>query len=191
MVKALAQAGDEPPVGAVIVHLDLLPDDALLLGDGLFGEIGVPHHAQQHIQTFVQLLSGCEEVAGAVEAGERIGVGTGLRKLGESVAVLILEHFMLQKMRHTGGQMHLPPVQAEVPVNGAEAGGVDDMGAGIARHGPHEDRQPGRKHLPLVCRRFREGFALQFRHRPVPPLWSAGNSRTASAGAGWRGRLLL
>ena len=40
VVQALAQAGDEPPVRAVVVHLDLLPDDALFLGDGLLGKVG-------------------------------------------------------------------------------------------------------------------------------------------------------
>ena len=55
VVQALAQAGDEPPVGAVVVHLDLLPDDALFFGDGLLGEVGLAHHFQQH----VRLSSSC------------------------------------------------------------------------------------------------------------------------------------
>ena len=44
VVQALEQAGDEPPVRAVIVHFDFLPDDALLLGDGGLGEPGLAHH---------------------------------------------------------------------------------------------------------------------------------------------------
>ncbi len=117
MIQALAQAGDEPPVGAVIVHFDLLPDDALLLGDGLLSKVGTAHHAQQHIQAFVQLLGGGKQVAGAVKAGKGIGVGTGLGELCKGIAVLILKHLVFQKMRHTGGQVHFPAVHPEIPVD--------------------------------------------------------------------------
>ena len=175
VVQALTQAGDQPPVGAVVVHLDLLPDDALLLGDGLLGEVGVPHHPQQHIEAFVQLLRGGEEVTGAVKAGKGVGVGPRLRELCKGVAVLILEHLVFQKMRHTCGQMHLPPIEPEVPVNGAEAGGIDDMGAGIPRHGPHKDGQAGGQDLPLIRGGIGKRLAAQFRHRRSPPLLSTDN----------------
>ena len=178
MVQALAQASDEPPVRAVIVHFDLLPDDALLLGDGLLGEVGASHHAQQHVEALVQLFCGRKEIAGAVEGGEGIGVGTGLGKLCKGVAVLILKHLMLEEMGHAGGQMYLPLPQPEIPVDGAEAGCIDDMGAGVARHGADEDSQPRGQGLPLVC-----GGAFQhapgvLSHSRLPPLSSAGSSPT-------------
>ena len=170
MVQALEQAGDEPPVRTVIVHFDLLPDDALLLGDGLLGKIGVAYHTQQHVQTFVQLLGGGEQVAGAVKAGKGVGVGAGLCVLGKGVAVLVLEHFVLQKMRHTRRQMHRLAVQAEIPVDGAELGGIDHMGAGIARHGAHQHRQAGGQGLPLVGHGlFQQGLVI-LRHGQHPPL---------------------
>ena len=43
-VQAVEQRVEQPPIGAVIVHLDLLPDDALLFGDGGLGEPGLAHH---------------------------------------------------------------------------------------------------------------------------------------------------
>ncbi len=108
MIQALAQAGDEPPVGAVIVHLYLLPDDALLFGDGLLGKVGMSHHAQQHVKALVQLFRGRKEVAGAVEGRESVGIRAGLGELCKGIAVLILEHLVLEEMGHTGGQMHFP-----------------------------------------------------------------------------------
>ena len=178
VVQALTQAGDEPPVRAVIVHFDLLPDDALLLGDGLLGEVGASHHAQQHVEALVQLFCGRKEIAGAVEGGEGIGVGAGLGKLCKGVAILVLKHLVLEEMGYTGGQMHLPLPQPEVPVDGAEAGCIDDMGAGVARHGADEDSQPRGQGLPLVC-----GGAFQhapgvLSHSRLPPLSSADSSPT-------------
>ena len=170
VIQALEQAGDEPPVRAVVVHFDLLPDDALLLGNGLLGEVGVGHHAQQHIQAFVQLLGGGEQVAGAVKAGKGVGVGTGLGVLGKGVAVLVLEHLVFQKMRHTGGQMHLFAVQTEIPVDGAEFGSKDDVGAGVARHGPHQHGQAGGQHPPLVGHGLFQHGLFGIRHGSVPPL---------------------
>ena len=170
VVQALEQAGDEPPVRAVIVHFDLLPDDALFFCNGLLGKVGVPHHAQQHIQTFIQLLGGGEQVAGAVKAGKGVGVGTRLCVLGKGVAVLVLEHLVLQKMRHTRRQMHRLAVQAEIPVDGAELGGINDVSTGIARHGAHQHRQAGGQGLPLVGHGlFQQGLVI-LRHGQHPPL---------------------
>ena len=169
VVETLEQAGDEPPVRAVVVHFDLLPDDALLFGNGLLRKIRMRHHAQQHIQTFVQLLGSGEQIAGAVKAGERIGVGTGLGVLCKGVTVLVLKHFVLKEMRHTGRQVHLFAAQPEVPVNGAEFGGKDDMGAGVARHGPHNDGQAGRQGLPLIGHGLLQQGLVILRHRQTPP----------------------
>ena len=170
MVQALEQAGDEPPIRAVIVHFDLLPDDALFFCNGLLGKVGVTHHAQQHVQAFVQLLGSGEQVAGAVKAGKCVGVGTGLCVLGKGVAVLVLEHLVFQKMRHTRRQMHRLPVQAEIPVDRAELGGIDHMGAGITRHGAHQHRQAGGQGLPLVRHGlFQQGLVI-LRHGQHPPL---------------------
>ena len=77
-IQAAEQCIQQPPVGAVIVHLDLLPDDALLLGDGGLGKPRLAHHAQQNVKVFVDLLRGGEEIAGAVIAGKGVGRGTGL-----------------------------------------------------------------------------------------------------------------
>ena len=84
--------------------------------------------------------------------------------------VLVLEHFVLQKMRHTRRQMHGLAVQAEVPVDRAELGGIDHMGAGIARHGTHQHRQAGGQGLPLVGHDlFQQGLVI-LRHGQHPPL---------------------
>ena len=178
MIQTLAQAGDEPPVRAVIVHLYLLPDDALLFGDGLLGKVGMPHHAQQHVKALVQLFRGRKEVAGAVEGRESIGIRAGLGELCKGIAVLILEHLVLEEMGHTGGQMHFPLPQPEIPVDGAEAGGVNDMGAGVARHGADEYGQPRGQNFPLVS-----GGAFQhalgvLSHFHSPPPASADSSPT-------------
>ena len=171
MIQTLAQAGDEPPVRAVVVHLYLLPDDALLFGDGLLCKVGVSHHAQQHVKALVQLFRGRKEVAGAVKGRESIGIRASLGELCKGIAVLILEHLVLEEMGHTGGQMHFPLPQPEIPVDGAEAGGVNDMGAGVARHGPHDARQARGQHFPLVGSGLLQN-ALFFRHGCSPPLVS-------------------
>ena len=171
MVQALAQAGDEPPVRAVVVHLDLLPDDALFLINGLLGKVGLAHHFQQHVQALVQLFRRRKEIAGAVKGRESVGVGTGLGKLGKGVPVLVLKHLVLQEMGHARREMYLFVVQPEVPVNGAKAGGINDMGAGVARHGPHDDRQARGQHFPLVGSGLLQN-ALFFRHGYSPPLVS-------------------
>ena len=178
VIQALAQAGDEPPVGAVIVHLYLLPDDALLFGDGLLGKVGMSHHAQQHVKALVQLFRGRKEIAGAVEGRESVGIRAGLGELCKGIAVLILEHLVLEEMGHTGGQMHFPLPQPEIPVDGAEAGGVDDMGAGVARHGADKYGQPRGQNFPLVS-----GGAFQhalgvLSHSRSPPPASADSSPT-------------
>ena len=170
VVQALEQAGDEPPVRAVIVHFDLLPDDALFLGDSLLGKIGVGHHAQQHIQTLVQLLGRGEQIAGAVKAGEGIGVRAGLCVLCKGISVLILEHLVLEEVCHACGQVHFFSVQPEIPVDGTKAGGKNDMGAGIARHRPHDDGQAGGQDLPLIGHSlFQQGLII-LRHGRPPPL---------------------
>ena len=68
----------------------------------------MPHHAQQHVKALVQLFRSRKEVAGAVEGRESIGIRAGLGELCKGVAVLILEHLVLEEMGHTGGQMHFP-----------------------------------------------------------------------------------
>ena len=170
VVQALEQAGDEPPVRAVIVHFDLLPDDALLLGDGLLGKVRMSHHAQQHIQAFVQLLGRSEQVAGAVKAGKCVGIGTGLGILCKGIAVLIFKHLVLEEVCHACRQMHLFAVQPEIPVNGAKAGSKNDMGAGIARHGPHDNGQSGGQGLPLVSHGLFQQSLVILRHERPPPL---------------------
>ena len=79
---------------------------------------------------------------------------------------------------HTGGQMYFPLPQPEIPVDGAEAGGVDDMGAGVARHGADEYGQPRGQNFPLVS-----GGAFQhalgvLSHSRSPPPASADSSPT-------------
>ena len=122
MIQALAQAGDEPPVGAVVVHLYLLPDDALLFGDGLLGKVGMPHHAQQHVKALIQLFRGRKEVAGAVEGRESIGIRAGLGELCKGVAVFILEHLVLEEMGHAGQADALPAPPAGNPGRWSRSG---------------------------------------------------------------------
>ena len=109
-IQAAEQCVQQPPVGAVIVHLDLLPDDALLLGDGGLGKPRLADHAQQNVKVFIDPLRGGEEIAGAVIAGKGVGRGTGLGIKIERVALGRLAHLMLQKMRRAGGQRDLPAV---------------------------------------------------------------------------------
>jgi len=47
LVQGLQQIELPPPSGVVVVHLDLLADDALLLLHGLGGEIGLLDEIQQ------------------------------------------------------------------------------------------------------------------------------------------------
>ena len=172
MIQAAEQAGHDPPVRAVVVHLDLLADDPLLLLDGLLGEVGLVHHAQQDIQTLVHLLGGGEQIAGFVKAGVGVGRRTGPGKLGKGVAVLALKHFMLQEMGHARGQTHPAAVHLKFQVDGAEAGAVDGVDAAVAGHGPHQNGQAVFQRQGLTghggAHRL-HGFIL---HGWAPPFWS-------------------
>ena len=60
----------------VLVHIDLLTDDALLLLHRFIGKVGGGHKFQQKIQTLGEILCAGEVVGGHIVAGEGIGNGT-------------------------------------------------------------------------------------------------------------------
>ena len=145
-VEAAEQCVQQPPVGAVVVHFDLLPDDALLLGNRGLGEPRLADHAQQNVKVLVNFLGRREQVAGAVIAGKGVGRRAGLGVEGEGVALGRLAHFVLQEMRRTGGQRDLFAVQPERAVDGAEARGVNRVDAAVARHRAAEHGQAAGQH---------------------------------------------
>ena len=165
----------QAPIRAVIVHFDLLADDALLFGDGLCGKIRMGHHLQQHIQALLQLAGGGEQVAGAVKNRKGIGIGPCAGKLCKCVAILILEHLVLQKMSGARRQMDGPTIHHKILIDGAEMRSQDHMGGGIIRHRPGNDGQTGGQMLPLVCRNAlqKRTAPQRFIHGPTPLPLSA------------------
>ena len=142
VVQALGQRGHDAPVRAVVVHFYFLANNPLLLGNGRLGKIGFPHHRQQDIQALVHLLGGGEQVAGLVKAGVCVGRGPGLCVFCKGVAVLALEHLVLQKVRDARGQMHRLAVHLKIQINGPKTGAVNGVYPAVARHGPHQHGKP-------------------------------------------------
>ena len=192
-VQAAEQGVEQPPVGAVVVHLDLLPDDALFLGDGRLSEPGFAHEAEQDIQVLVDFLRGREQVAGAVIAGERVGRSARLGIEAERVALGRFAHFVFQEMGRARGQRDRLAVQQEIPVDGTERRSIDGVDAAVARHGAAEHRQAAGQHGLFAAHRGRrppfhggEGIHRKFRHlrRPLSLPFRVWPSRHSTQNSG-------
>jgi len=98
------------PVRVVVVHGDFLPDDAFFLFHAGIGKVRLLHVIQQQVKVGLQLVSAGKQIRRAVEAGERVAGGAVLAELVHDIPVLLLKHFMFQKMSDPVRHVHFLPV---------------------------------------------------------------------------------
>ena len=149
-VQTAHTLGQHTPIGAVVVHFDLLPNDPLLFGNGLLGEIGFSHHAQQHIQAFVDLRGRRKNIAGFFKAGKGIRLCAGFGIQRKRIALIAFKHFMLQKMRRAFRNHHFFAVHGKEAVNRAKIRAVHRVYRAVARHGAHLHGEPAGQGDDLV-----------------------------------------
>ena len=95
-IQRLHQALVALPLGVILDHADLLPDDALLLLHRLFGEVGNGHEGEKDLQILIELLRGGEIVAGDGVGSEGVRLSTVGGQHLQGVALLGVEHLMLE-----------------------------------------------------------------------------------------------
>ena len=137
------------PVGVVLHHADLLTDDALLLSHALLGEIGNGHKGQQNFKVFLKVVGGVEIIAGHGVGGKRVGLRAVLRQLLEGVALLGVEHLVLQIVGDARRSVQPLAVQAEAGVHAAVSGGEKGVFLGVAGLGHHVNLQSVGQGLPV------------------------------------------
>ena len=99
VVKRIEQVEHHAPLRVIVIHADLLADDALLLAHRLLREIRFLHEIEQDLQRLIETVCAGEQIAGAVKG--RIGIGGGTR-FGialKRVPVFALKQFVLEIMR--------------------------------------------------------------------------------------------
>ena len=128
------------PVGVVLDHPDLLADDTLFLGHALLGEPGDGDEGQQNLQVLIEMVRGIKVVPGHGVGGKGVGLRAVFRQLLEGVALLGVEHLVLQVVGDTGGAQPLA-VQGEAGVHASVTGGEKGIFLGVVRLGDHPDFQ--------------------------------------------------
>ena len=121
-----------PPGGVIFDHLDLLPNDALLLIHALLGEIALRDEGEQGAQVLFKPLGAVEIVGRHGRRREGVGRGAVGGELLQGVALLGVEHLVFQKMRHSGRGLLPHAVLAEADVHAAVAGGEKGVGFQVA-----------------------------------------------------------
>ena len=124
MVHGLQIVEHDPPLGVVVVHFDLLADNALLFADGFLCKVRGLYKIQQNFQGLVNLARGGEQVVGGVKGSKGVGAGASLGKTVERVALLAFKELVLQIVGNSlGYQFRLGFISAlKTVVNGTVAG---------------------------------------------------------------------
>ena len=116
--------------GAVLAHLDLLGDDALLLLHGLRREIGGGDKVQQQAQVFFKHPRAVEIVRRHIGRGEGIGIGAVLSQKRQSVVtVRQIKHLVFQIMGYAGWGVVSDAIQCKAAVSPAVIGRKDRVKA--------------------------------------------------------------
>ena len=114
----------------ILAHVDLLPDDPLLLLYRLFGEIGGGDKVQQEAQVLFKQPRAVKIVGRHIGGGERVGIGAVLRQKRQRVVpVRQVKHLVLQVVGHAGGGIVLDAVQRKAAVGPAVIGREDRVKA--------------------------------------------------------------
>ena len=121
-----------PPGGVVFYHLNLLPDDALLLVHALLGEIALRDKGEQGAQVLLEPLGAVKIVSRHGRRREGVGRGAVGGEFLQGVALLGVEHLVFQKMRHPRRGLLPHAVLAEADVHAAVAGGEEGVGFQVA-----------------------------------------------------------
>ena len=142
LIQSAQQVDEHLPVGVVLDHADLLADDPPLLLHALLGEIGDGDEGEQGPKILLKMFCGLKIVAGDGVAGEGVGRGPVGRQLLKGVALLGVEHLVLQIVGHSGRGIVPGPVQLKAQVHSAIIGGKEGVLLLKLRLGKDEHIQP-------------------------------------------------
>ena len=173
-VQTAQQVRIDAPVGRVLGHADLLGDDAALFVDALLSKIGNRDKGEQDAQVFLKMLGAVEVIRRHGIAGEGVWLGSVLRKLLQRVAVLGVEHLVLEIVGDAGGRIVPGIAQLELHVHAAVARGEKGIGAAVAGLWHDGNAQP-----VFQCfsqHGFTDARIVHFMHSLFPPP-RAGNTR--------------
>ena len=119
-------------VGAVLIHADLLRDDAALLFHALSREPRREHHAQQNTEIFGELLGAVEIIGRHGIAGEGVRIAAVGREEVHRVVLRQIEHLVLQIVRHAVRRAAGDAAAREGRVDGAVVHAEEGVAAGKA-----------------------------------------------------------
>ena len=123
VVKRTKQTHHRLPSGIVAVHLNLLPDNALLFSNGLLREIRLRNKIEKRFKVCVEIFRARKQVAGAVKRGVGICPRAGQRKFFKGILFLALKELVLQKVGSARRQAHrFPAGQGKAAVCRTEPG---------------------------------------------------------------------
>ena len=99
-VQTLVRADEHLPAGCVLYHADLLIDNAAFLLHVFVRKVRREHEFEQNLQIFLKPVGAGEVVRRHGVARKRIRACTGTGEFLERIAVLVLEHLVLEEVRH-------------------------------------------------------------------------------------------
>ena len=164
VVQHTQEVEEDAPLRVVVVHFDLLSDDALLLFDGLRRKIRGLDEVQQNLKRLICLLRAGIQVARRLKRSVRVRRRADLRIARKGIAVLAFKQFVLEEMRDTcRGYFIFRLIAApESLVDRAVARTEQRVCAAHLRLGIYEDRQTGRVlYAPITVA---EQFAFSYFH---------------------------
>ena len=137
-------------VRSILVHTDLLVDDAHFLGYAFLREIGGGHKFDEQPQCLLKIVGTGDIVGSHIIAGEGIGSGSQGRQFRRHIPVpRQIEHLMLQEMGNAGRGVNLPALQGKIRMDGAEIGYKISQFPGKTGPGHHADCQSVGQPLPI------------------------------------------
>ena len=156
-----------PALRAIVVHEDLLGDDATLLLHALIGEVRGGDEFQQEPQALGEIVGAGEIIGGHVIAGEGIDIGAQRGEFLVDVPVAgHIEHLVLQIVGHTGGRFHRFAVQGELRMDRAEIRHKIGAFPGKSRFFDDADCQTVGQDLPV--HRLVQSGIIGLIHLPTP-----------------------
>ena len=136
-VHSLHQQVEKPAVWVIDIHIDLLADDALFLGNTLLGKIRGGDKFQQKLQIFPEILRAGEVIGGHIVAGESVGTGAQSGKFCGDIPAGHIKKLMLQIVGNTGRCRVLYALHLKIPMDGAVV--RDQVAQLFTEAGPGQD----------------------------------------------------
>ena len=124
-VQRFIQADEHLPAGRVLHHAYLLTDDAALFLHVFIRKIRREHEFEQNLQILLEPVGAGEVIRRHRVAGEGIRARARAGELLECVAVLVLEHFVLEEVRHARRRVVSFALKGERGIHRAEIGRED------------------------------------------------------------------